>query len=1142
MKRRNAALAAAVAACALPGAARAQEAAVLTGRVVSDRGQTVVGATVAIPELGVGTQTNAAGTFTLSIPAARARGQAATLIVRFIGFRPERRQVTLSAGRQALTFTLATDASRLSEVVVTGVATATEQVRVPFTVQRLDTNQTPVVGTNAISQLQGKVPGANIVSASGRPNSAPSVVLRGPSSINGQGRSQSPLYIVDGLFINGGIQDLNPADIESVEIVKGAAAANLYGERAGQGVINITTKSGKNSAAGVRFGVRAEGGVGDVPREFSIARNHILATDPSERLVCARVQTNGSLCTQLVDLNAETKRVNEVASAGALPPTSLLGDYGIGSPAGYGYLTGQFQTGQFNQTRNVLGQFTTTNAFSNSNVDVRGKVGNTGIYGSVSNLTNQGSIRYLGGFTRNGVRANIDHRFGDQFSLSLNTFYSATRSQGDNQDAATGLSIGNGANAFFRITRTPSFADLTQRDSQGRLYVRTNVLAQGEQNANPLYDVANNQQTSKGTRFLGGSTLRYTPADWATVDATFGYDRSTGNATLVNDLGFRTTLVGQAINTGALGAFAADSESINSQLTVTLNRELFKDFRASLTGRYIYEQQVSNFNSLQGASLVVPNLATADALTDQNSKAISTGQQIVRGVAYVAATQLDFKDRYLLQANIRRGGSSLFGANNRWANFPGVSGSWIVSREPWWFGGNALSLFKLRGAYGETGNRPSFVAQYATFNFGAGGLLTPAQLGNPNLRPEVRKETEVGVDAEFFKRYNLNLTYAVNNTVNQILPVPLPFGSGFSTQFQNAGTLKNGSFEASLELPFKRTRNLSWSGRLIYDRLRSRITKLNVQPYFTGYNIPGQTLQGAENIYRIAQGEKFGTLYGRDFVRSCGQLPAAFQAQCSGSAGDLDAAYRPNNDGYIVWVGQGNQLTEGVTRNLWRARLPGAQAPYGNVPALLNAGYQINWGMPILVRDETTGNPRQVALGQTLPNYRFGVSQNVRYKKLTVYGLLDASIGGKIWNQGYHWSLGDFMTGDNDLSANASLTDAKPIGYYWRAGPGLGGNNNGVGGFYDVLQPNRETVEDASYAKLREASIRYNVGRLGPIRGNWDFGLVGRNLFMITRGYRGFDPEVGVTGGTVNSAALSGIDRFGYPNLRTFTFQLSTVF
>jgi TonB-dependent SusC/RagA subfamily outer membrane receptor len=273
--------AASVSAVALPARAQAQEA-VITGRVTNAAsGQGISGVTVAIAELGAGTLTNDVGNYTLSVPAARVRGQSVALVIRFIGYKQQRRTVTLSAGRQTLNFALETDANRLTEVVVTGVTTATEQVKTPFTVQRVDTTLMPVVGQSAISQLQGKVPGASIVSASGRPGAAPNVVMRGPASINAQGRSQQPLYIVDGVYLNGGIEQINPNDIESVEIVKGAAAANQYGERAGSGVINITTKSGRTAREGIKFGVRAEGGLGDIPRKFSIAKNHILGQDPT---------------------------------------------------------------------------------------------------------------------------------------------------------------------------------------------------------------------------------------------------------------------------------------------------------------------------------------------------------------------------------------------------------------------------------------------------------------------------------------------------------------------------------------------------------------------------------------------------------------------------------------------------------------------------------------------------------------------------------------------------------------------------------------------------------------------------------------------------------------------------------------------
>jgi hypothetical protein len=611
----------------------------------------------------------------------------------------------------------------------------------------------------------------------------------------------------------------------------------------------------------------------------------------------------------VVNLDAETRRVNEVSTAAALTPTTLLGDFGIGNPTQYGFLTGQFQTGRYNQTRDVIDQFVTSSAFTNSNVDLRGRVGSTGVYGSVSNLTNQGSIRYLGGYNRNSARANIDHRFGDRLSLGLQTFYSTQRLARRQPGREHGPRV-NGANAFFRITRQPSFIDLTQRDQQGRLYVRSNPLAGGEQNANPLYDIDNNQQVFKGTRFLGGSTVKYDPFEWVTLEANFSYDRQNGDYVLLNDLGYRSTLPNPAANNGGIATFQADDESINTSLTATLRRTFFGDLRAAVSGRYIYEQQYQTSMNFNGNQLVVPNLLTAAAVVDQNSKIINSTTQTVRGVAYIGSAQLDFKDRYLVQANLRRGGSSLFGEDQRWANFPGLSASWVVSREPWFPVKNALSLLKFRGAYGETGNRPSFFAQYATYNIGAGGLLTPNTLGNTDLRVERRRETETGVEMEFFNRVGLNVTYALSNTIDQILPVPLALGSGFALQWQNAGTLRNGSLEASLDVPIVQRRDFTWSSRAIFTRLRSRITELNRAPFFTGFG----NLQGAENVYRIAKGEEFGTIYGRDFVRSCSQLPSAFQSQCSPNRSDANAAYRPNDDGYVVWVGQGNQLSEGVTR------------------------------------------------------------------------------------------------------------------------------------------------------------------------------------------------------------------------------------
>lgn len=225
--------------------AQAQNA-TITGKVVSDGGQALYGANVVIDAMQISVGTSAEGVYTITVPGARVQGQQVVLRIRAIGYVPVVRNITLTAGTQKFDFEMKIDVNRLNQVVVTGVTGATEIKKLAFTVAQVSQADMPVAGSNPLSQLQGKVPGANIVSASGRPGSAPSIILRGPQSINGSGRGQEPLYIIDGVVSQGGLQDINPQDIENVEVVKGAAASSLYGSRAGNGVIQITTRSGKN--------------------------------------------------------------------------------------------------------------------------------------------------------------------------------------------------------------------------------------------------------------------------------------------------------------------------------------------------------------------------------------------------------------------------------------------------------------------------------------------------------------------------------------------------------------------------------------------------------------------------------------------------------------------------------------------------------------------------------------------------------------------------------------------------------------------------------------------------------------------------------------------------------------------------------
>ena len=197
----------ATALCAVTiGTSAAQEgSAIITGLVQSAEGRPLAGATVFIPDLSVGTQANSAGRYRLVVAPARVRGQATTLTARFIGHKPQSRPITLAAGDLEVNFSLPQDVIMLQEIVATGVTGATERAKVPFSVARVDTSQMPVIAVNPLNQLQGKVPGANIALTSGRPGANPSVILRGPTSINANGRSQEPLYIVDDIVLGGNI-------------------------------------------------------------------------------------------------------------------------------------------------------------------------------------------------------------------------------------------------------------------------------------------------------------------------------------------------------------------------------------------------------------------------------------------------------------------------------------------------------------------------------------------------------------------------------------------------------------------------------------------------------------------------------------------------------------------------------------------------------------------------------------------------------------------------------------------------------------------------------------------------------------------------------------------------------------------------
>jgi TonB-dependent SusC/RagA subfamily outer membrane receptor len=881
--------------------------------------------------------------------------------------------------------------------------------------------------------------------------------------------------------------------------VKGAAAASLYGSRAGNGVINITTRTGKSGSEGVRFRAQVEYGTSSIENEYQFPQYHFMVMNEDMSRFCIAV-ANQPDCSRTVDIYAETRRINNNPEPIPLPPVNFLGDAGIARNPGAVNMRSLYQTNQFPLAGNPVRQFLTNGQTYNGTIDATGRVGRTNFFASLNSIRQEGAVRFMEGYTRNAIRLNLDHQFGNDVDVQFRTSF-------------TEAADFNSGAAFFRITRQPVNADLLARDDFGRLFIRTVAQQQGSQNDNPAYNAENFRPVNRISRWVGSMNVRWRPLTWLDAEGTAGYDTRRTFQVNQTNLGYRT-IPNNTTPLGSVSRNAASDNSMNLSMNVTARKGFFEDaLNSRLTLRYLYEEQRGISQSGSGSQLAVPGLQSPNAAIANFS--IGGGEDMVRQLGMFANLDLDYKGRYIFGALVRRDAASLFGAANRWQTYGRGSFAWRVSDEPW-FNVPMFSDLKLRASRGTAGNRPNFTAQYETFGIGAGGALTPGALGNRFLRPEVSTETEYGVDMELFSKYGLTITHANNVIDQQLLPVPPPAAAGFTTQWNNAGELTNNTIEVSLNLPIVSRPDFNYAIRLNYDRTTSLISRLDIP---TQFNSGGE--QGSESMYKYEQGKSIGAMYGRVFIRDCNQLKGAAAQDCGPGK-----TYQANRDGFIVYTGAGNTVNDGITKNLWFTQQPAAETPWG--------AEALSWGMPILLRDNETGAVIQPEIGNSLPRYRWSMQHTAGYKRLTAFALVDATIGKSVWNYGRQWSLGDFMHGEVD-QAGAGVGNARPIGYYYRAL-----SAGGIGGLYDVLGPNNNSMEDGGFARLREVTLGYRIGRIGGI-GDWNASIIGRNLYTWTN-YRGFDPEVGATGGTQSSAVLNAIDVFGFPNLRQFTFSLSTSF
>lgn len=957
-----------------------------------------------------------------------------------LGYRRVLRANLVVTAGQTLTYDLRMDAAALNlqAVVTTGVVDPTSGTRVPFSVGRVTAEDAPVPATNALETIQGKIAGVSVV-PTGQAGSGTNIQLRTPTSIS---KGNAPLIVVDGVILTQSFDaasaDLQSMDIESVEVVKGASAASLYGSRASAGVIQIRTRRGTNVAEGsTRFTVRSEYGSNALPRTVDWANQHYFLADETGAYT-----------------NAAGQRVPR--------------EQRVPRPAHERFQDRPYAPGTFN---NQVNEFFDPGNFARNSLNIAQNGGKTNWFFSYVNQREDGVVLNSGRYDQNDFRLNLDHRPRNDLQFGVSTYYSRSKRQNLYDDT------------FFDLINQAPDVNLRQPDPDGTPFIFQPDFEGREEN--PLYVLATERSNRNRARLNGSLEGRYTPRSWLTVDANLSYDRSDRNNDFFLDQGVKTEGYGNG-GPGSISRFSGITNALNASLSANLLKKI-GDFTMRSTVRGLMESETNNTVNASGDIFATPGV---NSLNNATVRFISSASETIKTNSFFVSGAADYRGKIIVDALSRRDGSSLFGPEEQENWFYRVSGAYRLSEESWFPFKSLFSEFKVRASQGTAGGRPDFNDQYETFNFVEGGGLVKQNLGNRFLKPEFSKETEIGIDAIIRNRYSLQLSRAKQVTTDQLILIPLAGYFGYANQWQNAGTVTGNSWEGTFEAQLIRKPNFTWRTGLVADRNRNRITEFN-RSCFTTNTI----------AFRCA-GETLGNMYGFAFMRDATQLPA--------SVGSRANEFQVNDEGLLVWVGAGNQYTDGETKRLW-----GTSATIGN------GVYR--WGQPITAVD-SLNNAAVVRIGDGNPDFRFGISNTIGWGNVQLFMLWDAQVGGDVYNQTrqrmYQYGR------HTDVDQAGKPQELKKTTDYYVA-------------LYAANSPTDWFVEDASFVKLRELSLKYRLprsfttalARLGASQAS--LSLIGRNMLTFTR-YKGYDPEVGTV--------LNRLDSFQYPRYRTVTGSVEIIF
>ncbi|THU40199.1 SusC/RagA family TonB-linked outer membrane protein [Niastella caeni] len=793
----------------------------IKGKVTDEKGAPVVGATINVKASATGTFTDAAGTFHLKIPS-----DVKTLVVTALGFAVKEIQVT-SETEYNISLTL--DTEHMNEIVVVAYGTARKQslTGAVATVSATSLEKRPL--TNAIAALEGAAAGIQVNNTVGQPGSSPTVRIRGFASVN---YTNDPLYVIDGVPFGGNVADINPADIETISVLKDAASSALYGSRASNGVIIMTTKKGGKSNSSLHFAMNQgayDKGINEYQKmnanQFMETmwkgyRNYLRSTNPGTYPTddAAGAKATQSLISDYLKLNIYNKPDNALFDANG----KLVSDAQI--------IPGYADDMDWYRDYERLGQ--------RSDYNLSGRAGSekNSLYFSLGYLDEKGYIKYSD-FKRFSGRINAELQAAKWLKYGFNI--GATHQVSNNTPASTSSSTSFVNPIYFSRNIAPIYP------------VHLHAAGTGDY----ILDALGNRQYDEGStsrnQFLGRHAIwenelnkdqffRNTLMGQAYVNINFLNDFTLGvtadmNARSDDEQVYSNAVIGDgAGNNGRASRNNYRYRNYTVRESLTWNKKLnahtidvmvgHENFNYDYNYLYAYKTNESFANGVQ-----LENFTNISSLTDY--------KDVYRTEAYFSRARYNYADKYFIDGSYRKDASSKF--FGKWGNFFSVGGSWMISREPFFETlVDKVNTLKLRTSYGEVGSDAglgyyAWMSLYDMNQNGNAAALYKRQNANKDLIWETSASYGAAIEGRVFGRANFMLEYFDKQSHNLIFDVNLPLSAGATSSSsavsvitKNIGSVSNRGWEFTFDVDVVRTRDFRFNLGANATFMKNRVMKL----------------------------------------------------------------------------------------------------------------------------------------------------------------------------------------------------------------------------------------------------------------------------------------------------------------------------